>query len=216
MSSDNKEKRLIRKGRMLFTISGIDGRKRPWFPAHSKLAALILKDREFTIENLEGNVSENEKIKRILYLGGGHGTTVSHLSDLFPDAEIFVVEFGPSMYEIMKLAGERNNVFPIMEDAAQVERYASLFRGEPVDLLYQDIAQRDQVGILVKNIRFLKNGGRFIFMLKVRSMDQGREKGTVALEILKELEGISDLKMDDFTDLSPYQKDHYAFVGGKE
>ena len=216
MTSDDKEKRLVRKGRMLFTISGIDGRKRPWFPAHSKLAALILKDRKFTIENPEGNVSENEEIKSILYLGGGHGTTVTHLSDLFPDAKIFVVEFGPSMYDIMKLAGERNNVFPIMEDAAQVEKYASLFQGESVDLLYQDIAQRDQVGILGKNFRFLRNGGRFIFMLKVRSMDQGREKGEVAREVLDELKNISGLKVDGFTDLGTYQKDHYAFVGGKK
>ena len=58
------------------------------------------------------------------------------------------------------LAEERHNIIPLLEDANHPERYASLLTA--VDVVYQDIAQRDQVAIFLKNLRFLKPGGRVV------------------------------------------------------
>ncbi|MCK4614700.1 MAG: fibrillarin-like rRNA/tRNA 2'-O-methyltransferase [Thermoplasmata archaeon] len=189
--------------RGLSTLSLETGEKRPWRPDHSKLAALLLKGKNI---NLEG-------IERVLYLGGGHGTTVSHLSDILPNARIFVVEFGPSIQKIIHLARNRPNILPIMEDAAVPKRYRLALSEGPMDLLYQDVAQRNQIEIIRKNLRFLKQGGRFMLMLKVRSIEQERNKREVAEDALSELRGIPGLIVEGWVDLAPYQREHYAFWG---
>ena len=46
--------------------------------------------------------------RRILYLGGAHGTTVSHLSDALPRTEIYVVEKSPIVFApLLALARRR-------------------------------------------------------------------------------------------------------------
>jgi len=201
------EKSLIRKrGRRLYTLSLEDGRERVWDPSHSKLAALMLKRGAMPFPG----------VKRVLYLGGGHGTTVSHISDIIPEGRIFVVEFGLSISEIIRLSYRRRNIIPIMEDAARPENYALALRERPVDMIYQDVAQRNQLEIFEKNLPFLRNGGKFIFMLKVRSVEQARERVEIAEETLEGLHNISGLVVNGMTDLLPYQREHYAFYGIKE
>lgn len=198
--------RFIRKGKRLFTLFGEDREPRTWDPFHSKLAAFILKGGKLDLDG----------ISNIIYLGGGHGTTISHMSDLLPGSCFYVVEFGPSMGDILELAESRENIYPIMEDARRPENYAWILNGIQIDMLYQDIAQKDQVGVLRQNLNILRPGGSFMFMLKVRSISQEREGKDVAGDVKKELDRMPEIIVHGSRSLSPYQRDHVVFWGEKK
>jgi len=189
----------------LFSLSLVDGKYRSWNPLHSKLAALLLKERTFSL---------GER-KRILYLGGGHGTTVSHLSDMFPDSRIFVVEFGITMEKVLALSNERKNVFPIMENACESWKFNSIIPDSSTDLIYQDIAQRNQVEIFHKNLHFLEKDGLFLLMLKTGSISQELPALSIANRAKDTLTNIPSLESVTMVDLEPYQKGHYALWGTK-
>jgi fibrillarin-like pre-rRNA processing protein len=108
---------------------------RLWDPFRSKLAALLLKGRS-TWPVLARDA-------RVLYLGAATGTTVSHVSDIVREGLVYAVEYSPrSMRDLVRLCERRKNIVPILADAARPEEYAFLV--EPVDLVYQDVAQRSQ------------------------------------------------------------------------
>ncbi|HEV2231348.1 MAG TPA: fibrillarin-like rRNA/tRNA 2'-O-methyltransferase, partial [Thermoplasmata archaeon] len=146
---------LLRRGRDLYTENAIPGERvygealirdgdrefRAWDPFRSKLAAFLLNG---------GAPSLLDGVRKVLYLGASHGTTASHLSDLLPEAEIFLIERSPvSFAPLLALARRRTNLLPILADAQLPERYAADV-GE-VDLLYQDVAQRGQARIFREN-----------------------------------------------------------------
>jgi len=178
---------VYRDGRDLFTVnrnpgtrvygealSVVDGVEyRAWDPFRSKLAALLLKGAPAELLG---------QPRTVLYLGAAHGTTASHLSDLWPDATIFAIEKSPTSFApLLALARTRPGLIPILADAQLPERYQADVGA--VDLLYQDIAQRNQAGIFVENSRAcLAPGGRGILMLKVRSVTQQRPTATVVRE----------------------------------
>lgn len=195
--------RLIRKGKRLFTKSLVSNKNEFWNPVHSKLSALLLLDNSFRL----GFYHE------ILYLGGGHGTTVRHLSDLYPDTKISVIEFGITIDKIFTLIEGRKRIIPIMEDARHPERYSHLISQTGVEMLYQDIAQRDQVDMFMKNLRFLSRGGLFIFMLKTKSIRQDGSPRQLALDIQSYLESTGMSNEIHIVDLAPFQRSHYAFWG---
>jgi len=176
-----------REGRELFTRNAVPGVKvygeplrtvdaveyRGWDPWRSKLAALLVHGAPAELLQRPGSV---------LYLGGAHGTTASHLSDLWPGVPIYVVEKSPSSFvPLLALARRRENLLPILADAQLPERYRADVG--TVDLLYQDVAQRDQVRIFRENAEAcLAERGRGLLMLKVRSVTQRRSVGTVVRE----------------------------------
>jgi len=197
---------VVRRGNRLFTRSCKDGSLRKWVPYHSKLAALLLKDRNFHLPRLTG----------VLYLGGGHGTTVSHLSDIMTDGSIFVIEYGITMEEVIMLAQQRSNILPIMEDANQPDRYSHLIPKKYIDLLYQDVAQPNQCEILLKNFHFLAVGGIFILMLKVRSVSQMKDPDEILDGAMNELKNHHAIIIEGSASLAPSQKDHFAIWGRKD
>jgi fibrillarin-like pre-rRNA processing protein len=146
---------------------------------------------------------------RILYLGAATGTTVSHVSDIVADGLVYAVEFSPrAMRDLLRLCERRENIVPILADAAQPERYSSLL--EPVDLVYQDVAQRDQAGIASANCaRYLLPGGDLLLMLKARSIDVTAAPEAVFAKEIKKLEG---LDLCEALDLLPYHQDHRAVL----
>ncbi len=128
-------------GETLRTVEGVEYRH--WDPFRSKLAALLVKG---------GPADLWHGPRKTLYLGGAHGTTVSHLSDLLDPAPIYVIEKSPTSFApLLALAQRRRNVLPILGDAQLPERYRADV-GE-VDFLYQDVAQRNQAAIFVENAR---------------------------------------------------------------
>jgi fibrillarin-like pre-rRNA processing protein len=176
---------------------------RQWDPFRSKLAALVSQG---------GGPSDLwTGARTALYLGGAHGTTVSHLSDLLPGARIYVIEKSPTSFApLLALARRRTNVYPILADAQLPERY----RADVglVDLLYQDVAQRNQAAIFVENARAaLAPKGRGIFMLKVRSVTQTRPSISIVREARTELER-AGFEVRAEVGLSPFARDHVALV----
>jgi len=172
---------------------------RLWDPFRSKLAALLLKGRR--------NRPLLARDAKVLYLGAATGTTVSHVSDIIRDGLVYAVEFSPrSMRDLVRLCERRNNIVPILADAAQPEEYASLV--EPVDLVYQDVSQRNQAEIASRNCaRYLKPGGELILMLKTRSVDVTASPQAVLQAETKNMQGLDLLPV---LDLLPFHQDHFA------
>jgi fibrillarin-like pre-rRNA processing protein len=205
-----------REGRELFTQNAVPGAKvygetlhrqegveyRAWDPWRSKLAALLLQDPPAELL---------APPRSVLYLGGAHGTTVSHLSDLWPGRPIYVVEKSPSSFApLLALARRRANLYPILADAQLPERYRADV-GE-VDLLYQDVAQRDQVRIFRENAEAcLRSKGRGLLMLKVRSVTQRRPAAAVVRESRSALTQ-AGLRLDGEWALEPFARDHAAIA----
>ena len=177
---------------------------RAWDPFRSKLAALLLKkSRPDLIVHRDA---------KVLYLGAATGTTISHVSDIVCDGLVYAVEFSPrAMRDLIRLCERRNNIVPILADASRPEDYA--FMVEPVDLVYQDVAQRNQAEIASGNcLRYLKSGGDLILMLKTRSVDVNASPQAVLSSEKMKLQG---LELYGIMDLLPFHQDHWAILAKK-
>ena len=109
---------------------------REWIPWRSKLGAMILKGHTL---KLEGN-------EKVLYLGAASGTTLSHLADIVDEGVIYAVEYSAKPFEkLLDLVRERRNIVPLLADASKPWKYSGIV--EKVDLIYQDIAQKNQIEI---------------------------------------------------------------------
>jgi fibrillarin-like pre-rRNA processing protein len=174
---------------------------RSWNPYRSKLAAALLKGITFDI-----TPSTN-----ILYLGAATGTTVSHLSDIVTDGIIYAVESSPiAIINLLKVAEKRQNIIPILSDANHPERYQHMVPA--VDLVYQDISQRNQADIFTRNIRaFLKPNGTGLIMVKARSIDVAL-KPKQAYELVGSALQKQKFKIKKTVELGPFEKDHAAII----
>lgn len=188
-------------GERIFRFSGREYRE--WIPSRSKLAAAMYKG--FKPAGL------NEGIN-ILYLGASTGTTISHVSDITGiDGKIFAVEISEEVgARLILLAENRKNIYPIIYDAAKLEEKSGIL--QRCDFLYEDIAQKDQVGIFIKNANnFLKRGGYGAIAIKARSIDVSSPPKAVIERARQDLSRrFSIIKV---IDLYPFQKDHsFIFV----
>lgn len=185
------------------TISDGGVEYRSWTPSRSKLSAAIKcgLGKYFL-----------QPASKVLYLGAANGTTVSHVSDICTAGMIFAVEISArSGRDLVELSKSRNNIYPIIGDARTPGGYMSLV-DLGVDVLYQDVAQRDQADIFLKNAHmYLKSGGTGYLMLKTKSVDVT----TSAEKVLKRtLEMLKDGGLDivETVDISRYEKEHYAIA----
>ena len=187
-------------GESLTTVDGVE--YRAWDPFRSKLAAFLSKGAPGDIFG---------RPRTVLYLGAAHGTTVSHLSDLWPEAAIFAVEKSPTSFaRLLALARTRPGLLPILADAQLPERYQADVGA--AEFLYQDIAQRNQAGIFVENARAcLAPRGRAVLMLKVRSVTQQRPTAAVVREARTVLSA-AHLKVTYETELAPFSREHVALA----
>ncbi len=174
---------------------------RSWDANRSKLAAYLKRG---------GRVWPFTPSSAVLYLGAGSGTTVSHVSDLCPRGTIVAVEISPRVFrDLVTVAESRPNLVPVLADATRPDTYAS--HAGTVDVLYQDVAQRDQVGIFLRNERCLRSGGVGWLMLKARSVDSAARPPDVYAESGEALRNAGFDILDE-RPLAPYQEDHCAFV----
>lgn len=175
---------------------------REWNPRRSKLAAMILKGSS-NIFIREDDV--------VLYLGCASGTTASHISDIVgKDGFIFALDFAPRvMRDMVFVCEDRKNIAPMLADANRPESYID--KVSQVDVIYQDIAQRNQVDIFLKNINlFLKKGGYCLLAVKARSIDVTKKPKEIFSEVRQKLE--KELIIIDYKTLEPYQLDHCMFI----
>lgn len=184
-----------------------DGREfRVWDPRRSKLASSILKGSP-NIGFREGDI--------VLYLGSSHGYTTSFVSDIVGnEGFIFAIDIAPrAMRDLIFLCYERKNIAPILADANKTDILRE--RVSAVDVVYQDVAQKHQVGIFLKNTElFLKEGGYALLALKARSIDVTKQPKQVFMEVRQRLE--KELTIIDYRELEPFQKDHCMFICKKK
>ena len=181
-------------------------------PKKSKLAAAVMKGAS------QIGVKPGDSV---LYLGASHGYTPSFMSDLVGDNDegkgfIFALDFAPRVVrDLVFVAEERKNIIPIMGDANLPETY--FHKVMQVDYVYQDIAQKNQAEIFIKNYRmFLKKEGFAFLAVKSRSVDISRKPKAVFNEIRAKLEQAGDIVIVDYKELDPLEKDHCVFVCKKK
>ncbi len=207
---------LLQRGRELYTRNLRPGERvygeelvregsdefRRWDPWRSKLAAYLTNG---------ASRLPFDHPRRVLYLGAAHGTTLSHLSDLLPDSELFAIEKSASTFgTLLGLSRRRANLFPILADAQLPERYAADVG--PVDFLYQDLAQRNQAEVFLENASScLVRDGSGMLMLKVRSVTQRKPTAAVVADT-RELLTRQGWSVVDQRALGPFSRDHVALV----
>ena len=182
-------------------VHGSDGEFRRWDANRSKLAAYLKRG---------GRVWPFLLPSTVLYLGAGSGTTASHVSDVCADGIVTAVEISPrSFRDLLALSEKRPNLVPILGDAAKPESYRA--RIGSVDVLYQDVAQRDQDGIFLRNLDLLRSGGTGFMMVKARSADVSASPAKV-YDRTKRTLADAGVEVIDFRNLEPFQADHGAVV----
>jgi fibrillarin-like pre-rRNA processing protein len=152
-----------------------------------------------------------EKGAKILYLGVASGTTVSHFSDIVGrDGLIYGVEISERVLrELIPVADKRGNIIPILGDARMPETYEGTVI-EKVDVVYEDVADPDQIPILVRNCeKFLKSGGYAMIAIKSQSIDVTKPPKQVYKKALEDLE--KHFELVESVELDPYEK-HHLFV----
>ena len=142
----------------------------------------------------------------VLYLGAASGTTVSHFSDILEDGVIVGVEYSDTVIKgLVNLAERRDNIAPVLGNARNPEEYDEYL--DEYDYVFQDISQKDQAEIFLKNCReYLKNDGVGFLAIKARSISDALP----AEEIFDQVKSkISDeMEIIDEVGLDPYENDH--------
>jgi len=186
-------------GENLYTDKDIEFRQ--WDASKSKLGAGICKGiRQLGFR--EGDA--------ILYLGASTGTTVSHVSDIVgKKGRVFALDVAPvTTRDLVFVAEDRKNIVPILADANQPLSF--IHKVPQVDFLFQDIAQKNQVDIFLKNMVFLRKGAYGMLSLKCRSIDVAKRPQDIFKVVLEDLK--KKVEVVDFKSLDPYEKDHYIFL----
>ncbi|MGV8162706.1 MAG: fibrillarin-like rRNA/tRNA 2'-O-methyltransferase [Candidatus Nanoarchaeia archaeon] len=153
----------------------------------------------------------------VLYLGASHGYTPSFMSDIIgKEGFMFALDFAPRVVkDLVFVCEKRDNMAPMLEDAAHVENYSD--RVPKVDVVFQDIAQRNQLKIFLDNCNmFLKPGGFGLLALKARSIDVTRKPADIFREVRALLEKEKGIVIVDYRELAPFEKDHAFFVVKKK
>ncbi len=187
------EERLFREG---------DKEFREFDPLRSKLAAMIMKGCT------NAGIRKNDVV---LYLGISHGYTASFVSDMIGgQGLLFGVDPAPRVVrDSVFLAEQRRNIVPVLADANHPEEYAD--RICVADIVYQDVAQRNQAEIFIKNCRlFLKKGGYGLLAVKARSIDVKKRPKEIFEDVRKQME--KEFTVIDYRVLEPFQKDHCMII----
>lgn len=149
-----------------------------------------------------------EPDENVLYLGAAQGHTASWVGDLVSQGTVVAVEKSPvAGLALLRTARQADNVVPYVGDARDVDAYAPLV--PELGVVYQDLAQRDQVEILLKNVRAFQPRRAFL-AVKARSVAVERDPQDVFDEAVDKLEGAGEVV--DLVRLDPYHKDHAMIV----
>jgi fibrillarin-like pre-rRNA processing protein len=178
---------------------------RSFEPSRSKLAAALARGWAGPVP-VAG--------ERWLYLGAASGTTASHVADLVgPNGAVYAVEKSVRPFaRLVAVADRWPSLLPILGDARDPEAYAD--RVPLVDGVYADIAQADQVDLLLRNASlFLRDAaGAIVLALKTSSMGRtlpasGHVRGA------EEAVG-AEVRLATTVRLDPFYRSHYL-IGGR-
>ncbi|HXY46311.1 MAG TPA: fibrillarin-like rRNA/tRNA 2'-O-methyltransferase [Thermoplasmata archaeon] len=178
---------------------------RSFDPSRSKLAAAIAHDWSGDLPRIG---------ERWLYLGAASGTTASHVADLVgPSGRVYAVEKSLRPFARLYQLSERwPNLLPVLADARTPEDYADLV--PPVEGLYADIAQPDQIEIVRRNAAlYLRAEGRPV-LIALKTASIGRNRPPAAFLALAEKALDPVVELESSVRLDPFHRAHY-FVGGR-
>jgi fibrillarin-like pre-rRNA processing protein len=148
----------------------------------------------------------------VLYLGVASGTTVTHFSDIVgKDGIIYGIDIAERVLrDLIPHAEERGNIVPMLNDARSPEKYKAMIFGE-VDLVYEDVASKDQIAILIRNCdAFLKHGGHAMIAIKSQSIDVTKPPREIYNECVEELS--KHFEVVEKVELDPFEKFHLYVV----
>lgn len=173
---------------------------REWNPFRSKMAAYVANG---------GRDVPVGKGSTVLYLGASSGTTPSHVSDIVRDGRVICIEFAQRMFvQLVRNCESRPNMMPVLADATRPAEYA--FAAESVDVVYQDVAQKNQADILADNMEFY-GAEHGMVAIKARSEDVTQDPARIFAGVAARLEG-RGLEIVDRRSLEPFEKAHMMFV----
>ena len=200
--------------RKLYTVSAAPGKRtygertpvidgieyREWSPMRSKLSAYLTNG---------GKVLPIRKGTNVLYLGASSGTTPSHVSDIVGDGKVYCVELAPRMFrELVKNSESRPNMMPILADATKPSEYEFMVSG--IDVVYQDVAQKNQADILADNMdKFSARYG--MVAVKARSEDVAENPKVIFQRTEARLRE-RGFKIIDTLSLEPFEDSHEMIV----
>lgn len=169
---------------------------RRWDPKRSKAGAAVKNGIDLGMERDD----------EVLYLGAASGTTVSHFSDILEEGFIVGVEYSDTVIRgLVELAERRDNIAPYLGDARKPEEYDEYV--DEADVVFQDISQRDQAQIFLKNCKkFLKEDGVGLLAVKARSISSSRDKEDIYDEVRDKVS--EEYEIVDETELAPYETEH--------
>jgi fibrillarin-like pre-rRNA processing protein len=148
----------------------------------------------------------------VLYLGIASGTTASHFSDIIGETGIiYGIDIAERVLrELIPHAEKRGNIIPILADTRKPETYANKVF-EKVDLVYEDVASKDQTAILIRNAEsFMKPDGHAMIAIKSQSIDVTKPPKQIYKQCLKELG--KHFEVLEKVELDPYERAHLFVV----
>ena len=198
------------RGESLRKFRGIEHRR--WDPNRSKLGAGLLRTRN------DPSLLLPDAGSTILYLGAGHGTTISHLHDHLCGAKnrfggrLVAVDLAPRcLRDLTYLAEHRPGLVPVLGDARKFDAWGVLIPSR-VDWLFQDVAQAGQVDIFLSAVRrFLSQDGIGLLSLKAASErhNDGGDEDIFAAAIAQLS---SEVELLEHINLTGFEDQHALFV----
>ncbi len=197
---DGRE-RLVTSGEPVYG-EPTDGQWRVWDVGRSKLGAMFELGMDVQLSGGES----------VLYLGAASGTTVSHVADFA--GPTYAVEFAPRpVRDLVSVAADRSNLFPLLKDARRPETYAHVVESN-LDVIVQDVATRGQATVAARNAIFLDDDGLLLAAIKARSEDVTADPEAVYDRVLEEL--AETYEVLETRSLAPYHDDHLGVVARKQ
>jgi fibrillarin-like rRNA methylase len=209
--SENADVGVAVYGESLRNFGGAQYRR--WDPSRSKLGAGIMRtkgDKSLLLPK-EGST--------VLYLGAGHGTSISHLHDHVCGSDndlggrIIAVDLAPRcLRDLTHLATTRPGLVPVLGDARKHSAWGVLLPRK-VNWLFQDVAQSGQVDIFIKaSQRFLNVGGVGLLSLKAASERWTGEGEDILFAKVEEQLVENGFAVEESIRLTGYEDNHVLFV----
>ena len=198
------------RGESLRKFRGVEHRR--WDPNRSKLGAGILRTRN------NPSLLLPDAGSTVLYLGAGHGTTISHLHDHLCGAKnrfggrLVAVDLAPRcLRDLTYLAEHRPGLVPVLGDARKFDAWGVLIPSR-VDWLFQDVAQAGQVEIFLSAVRrFLSMDGIGLLSLKAAS-ERHNERGDEDIFSAAIAQLSSEVELLEHINLTGFEDQHALFV----
>ena len=153
-----------------------------------------------------------------LYLGAGHGTSLSHLHDHVcgtdneKEGRIIALDLSPRcIRDLVHMSELRKGLVPVLGDARKHSAWGVMISTK-VDWLLQDVSQAGQTEIFISAVnRFLKPGGKALLSLKAASERWSADGERAIFDNAREQLENANLTIQEQIDLHGLEDNHCLF-----